>query len=604
VNKWVFRPNQKRDRKKNTGLQSEQKSPPVQAGADCSEKGTQEQDQLIEQLRITRDELLHAAKLYGRKLGAAKRKKKQMMARVLQAKENSPMNAAEPSLDSEQEAVFSSPTSGTKIQDSLLRVDKTEHFGKDQGMHSTYDQTIRRDVKVQITEIHYRIETVTDPETGKSVRASTDGEGPAGLSITWGTLGNFIKMNAGFAIPIHRISLMLGHRAFGPGQIYRILEWGANLLAPIYLHLPNELAEVEILSGDDTSTKVLDLEESPEKKSSKANQFRVVLHKRVDEALRWKSVRADGKGEKKALNVTLIRGRTDADPRSTIRFFRTHIGSFGNLLTQILELRRPQNKKVIIQSDLSSTNLPEKSIRDLFEFYYAGCGSHARRPFWRYRADDTDFCYYLLRAFLHLSTIEQMIDIYGRTRKNVLKHRRYSRLIWKAIKNRCLAVMTGIRTTPTTDSRHDILQWPPSHRLYIAAQYIVENYKALTYYLDEPRLPWTTNEEERGLRFEKCLLGAAKFKANRNGRVILDIHRTFNATCTAAQVEITDYIQWVYIHRGDLESSPEKYTPYAFAKHLDYLKISQKATPPSLTPTSQTSTAATPPPSQPISLNK
>ena len=75
-----------------------------------------------------------------------------------------------------------------------------------------------------------------------------------------------------------------------------------------------------------------------------------------------------------------------------------------------------------------------------------------------------------------------------------------------------------------------------------------------------------------------CLLNAAKFKGNRNGRIILDIHRTFNATCTAAKVEITDYLKWIYSHRSDLEIHPEKYTPFAFAKHLDLLKLCQKET--------------------------
>jgi hypothetical protein len=514
-------------------------------------------------MEITRADLLNAARLYGRKLGAAKRKKKRLVA---EAKVNQPVKP-EASVASEDEAVFSTPASAEDDKNETLRVDKEDHFDDVTGMHSSYDETIRRDVKIQITNITYRVETVTDPRTGKSVRASTDEVGPRGLSVTWGTIGNFIKLNAGFAIPIHRIAMMLGHTSFSPSQIWRLLEWAANFLLPIYLWLPGEMAESDIFSGDDTPTKVLDLSDPVKIDSTKPT-----LTQKVDEALRWKSGRADGKGDKKALNVTLIRARTEDDPRSTILFFRTHIGSFGNLLTQILELRSPKNKKIIIQSDLSSTNLPEKFIRDLFNFHYAGCGAHARRPIWRHRKDDENFCYYLLRAFLHLATIEQVIDITGRTRANIMKHRRYSRWIWQAIKNRCLAAMTGNRTTPTTDSRHEIQQWPPSHRLYLAAQYIVENFETLTYYLNEPRLSWTTNKEERGLRFEKCLLGAAKFKGNRNGRVILDILRTFNATCTAAKVEITDYLKWIYPHRADLESSPHLYTPYQYAKYLDSLK--------------------------------
>ncbi len=446
-------------------------------------------------------------------------------------------------------------------------------------MHSAYDETTRYDLQMKVTQITYQVETVTDPQTGKSIRASTEGEGPAGYSLTWGSIATLVKMYAGFATPIHRISLMVGHSAFQPSKIYRSLEWSAQLLLPIYLHFPEELSEIDIFSGDDTSTKVLDVSES-----TKTNG--VNLHQVVDEALGWRSNRADGRGEKKALNVSLVSGRTKKDPRSTIRFFRTHVGSFGNLISRILEVRSPKNKKVIIQGDLSTCNLPEKGIREKFEIQIAGDSAHARRPIWRYRKDDPDFCYYLLSAFLRLSYIEKIIDLEGRTEKNVQKYRRYAGMLWKAIQNRCLAVITGERTTPSTDSKHDIIQWPPGNRIYDAAEYIVDHFQELTLYLSEFRLPWTTNDQERGLRFEKLLLNAAKFKGTRNGRVILDILRTINATCTAAQVDIGNYIQWVYQNRDKIEASPGTFTPFAYAMYLDSLKSTEAS---SLVPPSRES---------------
>ena len=484
-------------------------------------------------------------------------------------------NALEPA----QEAVFSSPSCLQATEESRLRVKREDFFEEVTGMHSSYDQTIRYDFQMKVTQITYQVETVTDPRTGKSVRASTDGEGPAGLSLTWGAIVTLLKMHAGFAAPIHRLSLMLGHPAFQPSRIYRSLEWSAQLLLPIYLHLPEQLAEAEILSGDDTSTKVLDTTEEPQAEG-------INLHRQVDELLGWCSNRADGKGKKKALNVTLISGRTESDPRSTIRFFRTHVGSFGNLVSRLLEMRSPRNKKIIIQGDLSSSNLPEKGIRDRFEIQVSGCGAHARRPIWRYRKDDPDFCYYLLSAFLLLSYLEKLIDLEGRTEENVRKYRRYAGMLWQAIRNRCLAAITGVRTTPFTDAKHKIIQWPPQNRLHVAAQYIVDHFQELTLYLQEPRLPWTTNDQERGLRFEKCLLGAAKFKGNRNGRVILDILRTLNATSASAQVEMDDYIQWVYRNRGQVEENPGLFTPFAYAKFLDSVKNKGRS-PPAPSPSGQ-----------------
>lgn len=540
------------------------KAESVENGAlSCADRA--DQDRMAE-LKLKRQEALQSAKRYGLQIGAIKRRAKALLAirKVLaiagaeQAKEDAQLVPAE-------EAVFSSPISESSLRETKLRVDREGSFEKKTGMHSAYDDTTRFEVKVQITQINYKVETVTNLETGKSVRACTDGEGPADSNLTWGSIESLVKMHAGFALPIHRISLMLGHEAFSPGKIYRTLEWAAHFFLPIYLHLPEVLSEADILSGDDTSTKVLDLADAPKGKE-------LNLHQILDDAFRWRSQRADGKGDKKALNVTLITGRLTADPRSTIQFFRTHVGSFGNLITRILEMRSPKNRKIIIQGDLSSSNKPEAWIRDRFDIQCAGCGSHARRPIWRYREDDPEFCYYMLQCFAHLAGVEQLIGIVGRTEKNVQKYRRYARMIWKAIWNRCQATLTGIRPTVTTDSKHEIRQWPPQTYLYDAAKYIVDHYRELTLYLDEPRLSWTTNDQERGLRFEKCLLGAAKFKGNRNGRAVLDILRTILATCTAAQVEVADYLRWLYPKRETLTDNPENYTPFAYALYLDSQK--------------------------------
>lgn len=44
------------------------------------------------------------------------------------------------------------------------------------------------------------------------------------------------------------------------------------------------------------------------------------LVSQIDQHLGWASQKADGTRVKKALNVSLLIGKTEADPRSTIRF--------------------------------------------------------------------------------------------------------------------------------------------------------------------------------------------------------------------------------------------------------------------------------------------
>lgn len=255
------------------------------------------------------------------------------------------------------------------------------------------------------------------------------------------------------------------------------------------------------------------------------------------------------------------------------------MGSVGNLLTKILESRTPKAGPVIFQGDLSSSNLPTPETRKRTKFTLAGCGSHARRPFWRYRAQDESLCYFLLRGFLKLSRIEHQLDAMGRTRANVLKLRgRYGRMIWRALYNRCVAATTGEIPGPATYPRGispDI--WPPGHELHVAAQYVINHFPELTLYLDHPELAYTNNAIERALRIEKLMILASKFRKTKLGRVVLDILRTINATCTAANVDLTGYICFVFKHQAEVQDHPEKFTPFAYARHLDAKKQSAAA---------------------------
>jgi hypothetical protein len=64
----------------------------------------------------------------------------------------------------------------------------------------------------------------------------------------------------------------------------------------------------------------------------------------------------------------------------------------------------------------------------------------------------------------------------------------------------------------------------------------------------------------------------SKFRKTRKGRAVLDILRTINATCTAAEVELEDYLQYVFTHEEEMIRNPEQFTPYTVALKLERLK--------------------------------
>lgn len=475
-------------------------------------------------------------------------------------------------LVSASELMFSEKASSDMSQAKKQTVDRMSEFDRDQGLHVTYDYTKRVDLKIVVTDIDYQVETVTDPRTGKSVRASMADEGPEKFRMTWDAIANLVKLHVGFAIPINRLSLIIGRPEFSSGSISRIMLYVATVILPIYLYMVDELSESEILSGDDTKTKVLEVSYPSASRKVEDDS----LAKRIEGELGWAWPRADGRGDKTGLNVSLISGRSkQKDPRSQIRLFRTHLGSVGNLLTSILERRSPKTPgPLIFQGDLSTTNLPRRELMEKFDLEIAGCGAHARRPFWRWKEEDPILCYFMLRGFLALSRLEDRIDAKGRTHANVLRMRgRYGRKIWEAIYNRCVAATTGHspgRFTLNKRKYNDV--WPPGHDLHVACKYVINHFDELTLYLGNAYLAYTNNVSERGVRIEKCMLSGSKFRKTRNGRAVLDILRTINATCTAAGVGLRDYLCYVCKHAGELQSHPENFTPYAVALHFEKQK--------------------------------
>lgn len=461
-----------------------------------------------------------------------------------------------------QEMLFSYPASIRERVDEKPRVDRMKEFGKKSGLHVAHDRPKRVEMKVVVTEIQYEVETVTDPETGKSVRASMADAGPKGCLYTWVGIANLMKMHVGFAIPIHRMSLIIGQPEFTPANIYRALRRTALGLLPVYLYLAEELSEAGLLSGDDTVTKVLERGEAADPDA---------LSRQIDEELGFSHPYVNKPGVKQALNVSLLVGKPKPDPRSTIRFFRTHAGSVGNLLNTMLTWRSPKAGPVIFQGDSSSANLPTREMRERFQLAVAGCGAHARRPFWRYRDQDESLCYFMLRGFLLLSRIEKIIDSRGRNDETVRKLRgRYGRWTWQALKNRCVLATSGERTGRATYPRGiqpDI--WPPGSELHRAAAYVIKHFESLTLYLDHPALEYTNNGSERGVRIEKCMLSSSKFRKNRDGRAVLDVLRTINSTCTAAEIDPADYMRYVFKHEEELHDHPERFTPYAVARILE-----------------------------------
>lgn len=540
-----------------------------------SEKGSQEEQIVFPELRAETQKVVDELKEKKFLAESQKRSYQEQLAKLIP--QSKIARQLEFDLKAPSEMMFSYPSTDRGDSAQQEEVARMEEFGKEKGLRSTFDTTKRMNLEVIATEITYRVETIEDPETGKKVRASMVEQGPAQFQLTWQAIANLIKMHVGFALPMNRMALMIGQPEFSTSKMCRVFEYVAKELLPVYLVLAEKLSDASHIWGDDTVTKILEINEPHEES----------VASKIDERLDWAAYKTNGE-VKKSLNVSLLIGKTDKDPRSTIRFFRTHTGSVGNLMSKLLEWRHPRLTQLVFQGDLSTTNLPSRDLREKFEILLAGCGAHARRPFWKHRDEDPDLCYFMLRGFLMLAQIEKRIDLRGRTTEIVLKYRnRYARMVWQALYNRCQSSLKGkvmSRVPPKFGIQPNL--WPPDTDLNRACNYLVNHFEELTLYLTDPKLHYTNNGSERALRIEKCMLNGSKFRKTRNGRAVLDILRTINATSTAARIDITDYLRYVFKNIDKIQSSPEHLTPFAVALELEK---ASRATPCSQPTTTQQS---------------
>jgi Transposase IS66 family len=214
---------------------------------------------------------------------------------------------------------------------------------------------------------------------------------------------------------------------------------------------------------------------------------------------------------------------------------------------------------------MSPSNMVTAQLYKKFTITHAACTPHARRPFWRLKDTDQKLCYWMLSAFLILEQIEDRIDELGRTKERILRYRqRYSKKVWAAILKRCKAVVRG-------ESCYGHY-WPKTSELAGSCQYIINHYGELTRYLEDPRLPTNNNLSERVLRWDKIMQDASKFRVTEAGRLNIDILRTIVHTCSAAEVELKDYLLYVFKNQAAIAENPAQFTPYAYALSLDAAK--------------------------------
>ncbi len=512
-------------------------------------------------------------------------------------------DSGEPALSAPYEALMTGNVVATNNESVYLQAELPEGAGEEDVVKKLTQTRERYDLSVSVTRLKLEVEKkviVTKDGERRVVSASTSHFGPPRFSVTWGALATLAVMVGQFAMPLNRLATMLSSsvKRFTAGSLSRMTHYVATRFLPVYLELCDQLANSAILAGDDTSCRVVEVSshfsqqrgsrerapppwapyrtaEAAEKTyASVSSTTKEVLARRADgdreakgtrleepslrllvgRELTFESPRRGGQGPKQSLNTTVLTGRSDDDdPRSTIVFYRSHLGSLGNLLEMVLRNRKKSAHKLWVQSDLSTTNLvTDPELISRFDIDQAGCTSHARRPFAQYEDQDPIRTPYVLLLFKGLAMHEDCLDRVGRNRENVSAVRQHHSLpLWEKIK---------------AMAQQMVKVWTKATPLGAGARYIIKHFDKLTAYLRDPRLEATNNLRERLLRTEKLIEKSSLFRKTIEGRAVLDILRTILQTAVAAGVPAQEYL--VDVMRADPEEvaqHPERFTPLAWS---------------------------------------
>ena len=311
-------------------------------------------------------------------------------------------NGAQPALESAKEAFMTGAQVATSEETLKLVAPLDEQQGV-KVVDTITEERERFDFSFTVRRVTVQLEKkVVEDAAGERrvVSPSTAMLGPPRYAVTWDFLAHMVVLVVQYAMPMNRLATLLSTDAkrFSAGALARMLRYVAQRFAPIYLTLVDALADSDILSGDDTSCRVIEVSRhfaagaAGEKppwhpyRTGEAARAQLAagdtsLATMLAAELGFEFERRTGDGTKKALHTTTLSGRSDAeDPRSLIVLYRSHLGGFGNLLETLLCKRSPRRKALTVQSDLSTVNLvADKELLRRFDIRHVGCASHARR---------------------------------------------------------------------------------------------------------------------------------------------------------------------------------------------------------------------------------
>jgi len=347
------------------------------------------------------------------------------------------------------------------------------------------------------------------------------GVGPEKYDETASSMVAYCKYGNG--IPFNRLEAL--QKDFGiplPASTqWDLVQDAAEVLKPAQEELVRQAAQADVLHGDDTGMKVLEVPRSEE------------------------DVRT-------GVFTTGVVSTTDGG--HPVALFFSGPQHAGENVKQVLQQRAAELPPPVLMGDASSRNTSKLQAET--EVLVANCLAHGRRHFVDVLDNFPEECRYVLETLGQVYAFDDQARQQGLSPKDRLKfHQQNSGPVMKALRQWLDEQLKEKRTEPNSG-------------LGKAMKYLLTHWNPLTLFLRHPGAPLDNNVCERALKKAVLHRKNALFYRTMNGAEVGDLFMSLIHTCGLNQVNPFDYLTELQRHAAELRADPAGWMPWNYRTAL------------------------------------
>ncbi len=303
-----------------------------------------------------------------------------------------------------------------------------------------------------------------------------------------------------------------------------LVEEAAELLKPVHEELIRQAAQNDVLCGDDTKVRLLNVERPPD-------------------------------DERTGLHTTGIVASPpcgDAGPKMALFFSGTQHA--GENVRDLLKRRAAELPVPTFMSDALAANTSK--IKVDVQATIAYCLSHGRRKFVEVADDFPEACRHVLEELGKVYGFDEEARARGLDPKQRLRfHQDNSEPVMKALRTWMNAQL---------DCKHV----EPNSGMGKALKYLLTHWERLTLFLRHAGAPVDNNIAERAMKKAVLHRKNALFYRTLNGAQVGDLYMSIIHTCELNDVNSFDYLTEVQRHAAEARETPSAWMPWTYRATL------------------------------------